>query len=172
MVSMPEQQVSRPDYLHTANLAVAYVQSQMIFGAANRPGDIISTGGVSRICVHDMRGQLTEKGVDDLPPADAVAVREVWARAYGCGNCGEQSAIAFMWLYNKGIRPLEWMRFTDADHAFVVVGRAWNKSFDWDVPNWGPSAVVCDPWKKRAYRAVDLKSVWPGCTPTITYRVT
>ncbi len=52
-----------------------------------------------------------------------------------------------------------------------MLGRAWDKSFDWDVPKWGPRAVVCDAWKRMAYPAVQLKTVWPGCVPTIWYRV-
>jgi hypothetical protein len=168
---MPDNQTTVPDYLHEADMAVQFVNTQMVLGAANRVWDILGTGGVSRICVHDMREQLTKAGIGDMPMNEAIMMREVAAQAFGCGNCGEQSAIAFMWLLRRGIRPLEWMRFTDADHAFVVIGRAWTSSLDWDVPKWGPFAVVCDPWKKKAYPADQLKSVWPGCTPTITYRV-
>src|SRR5262249_16454713 len=39
-----------------------------------------------------------------------------------CGNCGELSASAFMYLYNLGVRPLDFVALkVPADHAFVVI---------------------------------------------------
>ncbi len=53
-----------------------------------------------------------------------------------CGNCGEFSALAFMYLYDKGVRPIDWMSLVGGDHAFVVIGRE-SKSNANDVLTWG-----------------------------------
>jgi hypothetical protein len=62
-----------------------------------------------------------------------------------CGNCGEQAARVFMFLYDLGLRPLDYVIALPArvDHAFVVLGREYDTT-DWT--KWGKSAVVCDPW--------------------------
>lgn len=61
-----------------------------------------------------------------------------------CGNCGEFSALAFIYLYKKGVRPLDWMALVGGDHAFVVIGR--DNADANDYAHWGSNAVVCDPW--------------------------
>lgn len=65
------------------------------------------------------------------------------AKKNGCGNCGENSVVAFMFLYDMGVRPLDRMT-AHADHEFVVIGRKAGPVNDWK--KWGPEAVVCDPW--------------------------
>jgi len=65
----------------------------------------------------------------------------------GCGNCGEMTARAFIFLYDLGIRPLDFMvLISPADHAFVVIGRNGKSDNDNMGRNWGDAAVVCDPW--------------------------
>jgi hypothetical protein len=67
-----------------------------------------------------------------------------------CGNCGELSASAFMYLYHLGVRPLDYMVLKPpADHAFVVIGRPGSPRDDEFGRNWGKTAVVCDPWGAR-----------------------
>jgi hypothetical protein len=66
---------------------------------------------------------------------------------HGCGNCGELTARAFMYLYHLGVRPLDYMVLkAPADHAFVVIGRRGKPDDDEMGLNWGKDAVVCDPW--------------------------
>jgi len=83
------------------------------------------------------------------------------AEQFSCGNCGEQSAIAFMFLYEAGFHPLDRMRRTFADHAFVVIGRVKGSNPE-DYRTWGESAVVVDPWDKSFYRASDIPSKMYG----------
>ena len=69
---------------------------------------------------------------------------------WGVGNCGEQAAISFTELYNRGVRPLDYMWLTNRKHAFVVIGR---KSDSGEDPSaWGDEAVICDPWNNDAYQ--------------------
>lgn len=86
------------------------------------------------------------------------------------GNCNEQSIVAFMDLYDSGIRPLSWVHLDNGKHAFVVIGRK-PKSGN-NPANWGDDCVVCDPWANEAYflpadsGATILQTKW-GC-PTAT----
>ena len=67
-------------------------------------------------------------GVGSLEDIKALAKL---TERYGCGNCGELTALAFMFLFNKGIRPLDFMALSDpADHAFVVIGRGGSRADD------------------------------------------
>lgn len=67
------------------------------------------------------------------------------------GNCGEQSAVAFMLLAeanNNDVRGVYVERFAiskPGDHCFVVIGRE-RFSDPRDPSTWGENAVICDPW--------------------------
>src|SRR5215203_2643896 len=65
------------------------------------------------------------------------------------GNCNEQSIVAFMDLYDLGIRPISWMYLDNGRHAFVVIGRT--PKTDSNPASWGENCVVCDPWAGEAY---------------------
>ena len=79
---------------------------------------------------------------------DHIKIIAGLAETYGCGNCAEQAARAFLYLLSLGVVALDYMRLEGADHAFVVLGRrptapvAENDSW----LKWGDSAVVCDVW--------------------------
>jgi hypothetical protein len=75
---------------------------------------------------------------------DKIRIIANTARKNKCGNCGEFSALAFIYLYDLGVRPLDWMGLLGGDHAFVVIGRQAGKATDWK--KWGAAAVVCDAW--------------------------
>jgi hypothetical protein len=83
-------------------------------------------------------------GVQDV---DDIRILSGLADSFGCGNCGEMTARTFMFLYELGIRPLDFMVLINpADHAFVVIGRKASPDNDNVGRNWGKCAVVCDPW--------------------------
>jgi hypothetical protein len=94
------------------------------------------------------------------------------AKRFGCGNCGEQSAVAFMYLMQYRVSPLDYMAFTNLDHAFVVLGRP-KATDDSAVSTWGDLAVVCDPWKNEgiAYPAEYLQIQWPNGRPRSIFHV-
>ncbi len=86
----------------------------------------------------------------------------------GCGNCGENSIVTFMFLYDLGVRPIDRMT-AHADHEFVVIGRKAGPVNDWK--KWGPEAVVCDSWAQGfrdgkngsgTYAATRYESVMTG----------
>jgi hypothetical protein len=129
--------------LRAAQDAVAFVASQMTIGAGNKPDSQPDAAA----CVRFIRSTMVS--TDNFIPH--LALR---AMANGCGNCGEQAAIAFEFLRSKGMSPVNYMNLNDpngvAIHSFVVL------SFgdDGNVCDWGADAVICDPWDNgQAYPA-------------------
>jgi uncharacterized protein YkvS len=93
-------------------------------------------------------------GVENLQD---IQILSDLADQYGCGNCGELTAVTFIYLYNLSIRPLDFMALKPpADHAFVVIGRSGSDTDDSFGRNWDSNAVICDPW------ASELKAFFPG----------
>jgi hypothetical protein len=69
-----------------------------------------------------------------------------------CGNCSDQATVAFVYLYDRGVRPIDLMFLTNEKHAFVVIGR--EKESTTKPSTWGSAAIVCDPWNDEAYPLV------------------
>ena len=145
--------------LEDARAAVDYVIEKMTIGAANKPGDHFPLPGMPTGCVLAIRyfssDDTSNYSIDDPLPA-WLRSQAVKAEGAGCGNCGEQAALALQYLYdNKQVRTLDYMARTTADHAFVVIGRAANSKVE-DPSTWGPTAVVCDPWHEKSYLASEI----------------
>ncbi len=105
------------------------------------------------ICLYDDVRPTTRRlviGVSSM--IDQIRIIANESRQKKCGNCGEFSALAFIYLYDGGVRPLDWMALAGGDHAFVVIGR--ENAVVNDYANWGSKSVVCDPWG-RGFRSDD-----------------
>lgn len=127
-----------------AKEAVAHARLALTLGATNKWKDLLRTRGESMICVVASRGvEIAGEAEGGIPWLRAVAAK---AEHVGCGNCGENAAIAFMYLFERGIRPLDFMSGGDpVDHAFVLIGRPRSGAAS-DPKSWGTEAVICDPW--------------------------
>lgn len=102
---------------------------------------------------------------------DQLDVNAKWARLNGCGNCNEQSAVAFVYLRDLlKVRPLDWMAYSTGDlvgsHVFVVVGRtdgtpmADNSSITTsDINSWNESAVMCEAYEGEVYDYPTMKGL-------------
>ena len=97
-----------------AQAAVDYVKAKMTIGAGNKFGDIFETLGGSLVCIADEREaskdwqSLLQKDPDTgqvLFNDDYMRKVAALAEEKGCGNCGEQSATAFVYLLNRGSVP-------------------------------------------------------------------
>jgi hypothetical protein len=145
-------------YVDVAQEAVDYVKSKMTVGALNKVPDVWKSKGESIVCVLAERSvtkQYESVRIDHYLRFVAGA-----AEATGCGNCGEQSATAFVYLLDHGVRPPDWMALQDpGDHAFVVIGRLRN-SIESEPETWGDRAIVCDPWKGKVYSPRELRRMW------------
>lgn len=144
--------------------AVNYTTRQLNIGRGNSVMDNLSympiAAGVPLACVTIMR----------LVTPDAQTVAQIARRAesFGCGNCGEQAAVAIMYLHRRRIIPLDYMNLTNGDHAFVVIGRLGSSNVE-QVGTWGADAVICDPWSRQAYSAAEynhnMRSMSGGHNP-------
>ncbi len=153
--------------------AVRFVKGKMRFGAKNKVKDMWASKGESISCVDNLRDDL-DKYQDHLSKAyasnqTAVLERQAEYAAsaaahYGCGNCNEQAALAFIYLRDKGIFPIDWVDKENflpgfGGHSFVVIGRESGKIKPAD---WGESAVICDPHgEETAYPASQIEQYMP-----------
>ena len=161
--------------LAVAKEAVAWVKTAVPFGASNRGEDYVESwkknrkkiegpdpgvldrvlGGMTAFLplltganrAMQIKGEVTGTAAPDYL-SRFRQIYEITLRTKA-GNCNEQSITAFVWLLDRGVRPLAWMHLTTGKHAVVVVGR---KPGSGDDPSkWGDTAVVCDPWAGEAY---------------------
>lgn len=151
-----------------AQQAVIHARS-VIWMAGNQGLDVALSLGGSAVCVVSSR--LASQDAPSTPRLERIRQWAARAAANHCGNCAEFAAVAFVYLEKQpNIRPLEFMRFSNGDHMYVVVGRAVGTAVT-NPAMWGRLAVVCDPWKNASYPAAELGRVWPGKIPDRYYPV-
>jgi hypothetical protein len=125
---------------------------------------VFGSFGGSLLCVPAIRSvELPGEMTTELKFIRATAAK---AEHVGCGNCGENAALAFVHLLDRAVRPLDYMEGGEIDHAFVVVGRPAGSS-PGDPRTWGADAVVCDPWHEEggAYPASEFGArMYKGAT--------
>jgi hypothetical protein len=149
---------SPADYRKLAQEALLYVQGRVTVGSGNKLSDLLSSLGDSFICVAAGRSVTNEYSTANMERFLRLVAGA--AEANGCGNCGELSAMAFVYLMDKGVLPLDWMRLQKpGDHMFVVLGRS-EGSDDKNPTTWGTAAIVCDPWKGEVYTPDMIMSKW------------
>lgn len=159
------------DNLADAREAVQYVKSKVTLGAANNPLKLQS-GPISQLKA--MGGLLRVRAAEDkdmdalfINPADVLRVAQSWAanaEKYGAGNCGEQSAMAYLRLRSRGVFPIDWAQFTSKDHAFVIVGRTNSTNYTIDTLTQQPffnDVVICDAYWNRCDYWSKLLSDYP-----------
>jgi hypothetical protein len=152
-------------YLSAAVIANEYVKKKMTIGASNklRPdfwrawqcsGSLIQTGEMREYVDREVRAAFDTDPNPVLSNIDyRLRAHRIYleksaegAEKFGCGNCGEQSALAFVYLRNQKTFPLDWMEVNNYEHAFVIIGR--KRGSDASNPaTWGNEAVICDPWR-------------------------
>ena len=139
--------------------AVAYVKSKLRFGPANNPlklqPDLVSQLKAMGALLRTRDGEDKSLADGFVNPADSLRVAQAFAdnaERYGGGNCGEHAASAYLWLRRNGVFPIDWIKFTNKDHSFVVIGRSdAGKYTPRDIPKqpWFPDAVICDAYFGR-----------------------
>lgn len=163
--------------------AVRYANEKMDIGASNKFSiSIMDVTYTKYRCVEESRARVTKDlaGLQKLRArtgqsvswADQLDESAFWARTLGCGNCGEYSALAFVYLRDVlKVRPLDWMEYGNFTHAFVIVGRdsgtaptADDEAFEAPaIGKWNDSLVMCDAYYNKvldygqAVRVLGLK---------------
>lgn len=147
-----------------ARAAIEHVREHIEYGAANRWDDLVASGGRSIMCVLSTRVAFYAAGDDLKSPIwlngrvpDDLFKRAVLATVGGCGNCGEQSAVAFVFLFDRRVSPIHYMLKGDGSHAFIAIGVD-SRANEMNPSTWGKGAVVCDPWNNVAYPANEIQS--------------
>ena len=133
--------------------AVKHTQRVLPHGAANL------TGGPSD--KHERVQALWEEAKHNTEIASADMRRRTeigsqLARKHGVGNFGEQASVAYMYLIERitsAMLPVSFClipKSKEGNHSFVVIGpcQAGRKE---TVLQWGPEAVICDPWLCQAW---------------------
>ena len=122
--------------------------------------------------VHDDADLVRAAGISpDSVPNLYLMVRNVLASGTAYGNCMEQAALAFVYLYEAGVAPLDYMCFTARkkdkkgrplyDHAWLVIGLDADAELN-DLRTWGDDAVWCDPWQMKDGRAFKISDLVAG----------
>ena len=137
--------------LEHARQAVLQTAAALPSGAGNRLEDVPLRNNIS--C--NVLRVFTDKDNDNSIKSELERLADR-ARKMGCGNCDEQSAVAYMILKTKGVKPLDWVKLKDCgDHAFVLIGMPHKNlvtkgnRHDFvqeDLKEWGSRVVVCDAW--------------------------
>ena len=146
--------VARSTILNTGREAVRYTKSKVRW-STKHASDIVFSGLSSPFKVSAMRDredELLEKITKDYGKASSIclvsiAIRAKAAEEHGVGNCGENAAVAFMWLYlnRPSMRPLDYCDRPSGDHAFVVIGSPVMPRIG-NHEKWWKQGVVCDPF--------------------------
>jgi hypothetical protein len=148
--------------------AVKYAQKVMDIGSDNRLPQAYWGFPARKMCVTEMRDHVEKELAElrrlrlqmkqDVGWKDQLEASASWAKLMGCGNCGEYSALAFVYLRDVlKARPLDWMEYNNMQHAFVIVGRdsgtaptASNELFyPPAIGKWNTSCIMCDAYYDR-----------------------
>ena len=144
-------------YLVHANAVLAQVEARMKSGTGtdNKFWHNVKTGPfgafVNKMAIWEVARQENAylKAMNRNDAGAVIGARAQAAQNMGAGNCGEQAALAFWYLQQRGVRPLDLVHFTDRDHAFVVLGSRVDIT-PTNFVQWSVDSVVCDPWSGRA----------------------
>lgn len=178
-MASPQIVTSAATNLNAAIQTELAVRKKMDIGSSNKFADNLVSLTLPVWCVaktrdeiqKDLKGQSGAIKREGLDPRKAIV--ETWARHardMGCGNCGEQSAMAFVQLRDVWrVSPLEWMQVGNWTHGFVVIGRL-SVTDPARIGTWNPEAVVCDPWKNYARPARDARYL-VGSPIEVIYRI-
>lgn len=158
--------IKSEDFPRFAEGARAYTKSALSLGPANQGFHPVSGAQIAyqRLWLTDDKKASgnSESGVNEA--------REVknYAEKLQTGNCTEHASVAFMWLYDRGIKPIfllgydcRTMGLVGSNHMFVAVGLDqsvgnFTMGLTADHPHAGrDKSWICDPWRDITYKAID-----------------
>lgn len=144
-----------------ARAAVTYAR-MAVPNLGNKGEDIVRTLGGSWLGVQIERFKFKHDGKKYPTMLDACRATAEYAKTAGVGNCGEVSAIAFIYLHDSQVRPLDWISVQNGDHNFVLIGRDMQNTAIQST--WGKRCALCDPWNKLSGSAVDVSPTELSCS--------
>lgn len=133
--------------------AYYFVTRTVVYGASNRPEDIIYTNLSVYKQVRDMR--------ENIKPSDSYvgAIREgaIKALAYRAGNCAEQTYLTVLYLLSRECYSLHLISFISGDHIFTAIGLNDDSDLHQQT-NIPPEAIILDFWKHDIYLATEFRN--------------
>ena len=144
--------------LSAAIAAMSYTASKLKVGHTNVLADALKTPvrqlqAMNRIL--PMRREI-DQAIEDRYVSDDDVFRTVQINAekaekFGTGNCEEQASTAFMHLLRMNSVAVDYCRWKEGKHAFVLVGRRGEKTTKGKITEfpWFEDAVICDPQDRR-----------------------
>jgi hypothetical protein len=163
-------------YLSEATLAVAEVKAKTPLGTYNQVRDTTRQLRMLPFRIL-MRGAQVLRENEEVAklPSDASYERKIEILAEAgrrgmSGNCSEMAAIAFLFLRDRGTRPLDFMCFHGKDHAFVILGRPASSAAG-DFSSWAGQSVVCDALRGESGIATKLEDWWHYTKCASLYRM-
>lgn len=152
-------------YLAEAKLAVTDVKQWTPLGTYNQIRDTTRQPLMLPVRIMMRGAQVLRENLEVkklAPDASYERKIEILAEAGRrgmSGNCSELAAMAFLFLRDRGTRPLDFMCFNGKDHAFVILGRP-SGSVVADFSSWADKSVVCDALRGEAGIATKLEEWW------------
>jgi hypothetical protein len=136
-------------------------------------------GRLEQVWLVTPESEMPADPIDEWPTTALVHRLARAAEQSGAGLSGEQAAVAFAYLLQRGVRPLHFMHAVGREHAFVVIGRhppeeeverddlgddqyggllvtPTEAASETGPESWGADAAICDPWSGMAYRQPEL----------------
>jgi hypothetical protein len=157
--------------LSAAVSAMAYTAGKLRIGHTNVVSDALKTPAreieaLNRIL--PMRREI-DKAIDDRFVADEDVFRTVQiiaekAEKYATGNCEEQASTAFMYLLRLNKVNVDYCRWKQGKHAFVIVGRQGETTTKGSITEfpWFQDAVICDPQDRQCGYWSALVGTYPA----------
>jgi hypothetical protein len=96
----------------------------------------------------------------------SFAALRFWDEPPRSGNCEELSWLAFKYIYEHRVRPVDLVEVEDpGGHGFVVVGQttgpsAGDHTYPKSFAEWDDTAWICDPWANIACPARNYEAQW------------
>jgi len=164
--------LSHPELISAARSAIDYVRTNVRYRGLNTPGGWIRNPTeanqkvIARLYSLYVGSQRDAEYKGGFNGEYYVNELDKLAKLTNTGNCSELSAVAFNFLKDKGVRPIDYFGvFRGAwNHAFVIINRDAGTPLS-NFRDWTNSAVLCDPLYDRFADAGFLASWYPRCLP-------
>lgn len=157
-------EVNGKSYLQWAREAVVYARTECPLGAANNQLDVLRAKQVNQ------QKELLEKTAEwqvatDIHSGMELAVRPMTvkdvchaaekAADIRASNCVGLSCLAYQYLVQNQVTPLEIVNFQDGNHMLILLGRKSHYPPVLSVESGLKidSCIICDPWANKVYRS-------------------
>jgi hypothetical protein len=144
----------KAEYLQAAQDACDHTYLICPLGSANRPNGKCKESAYSALIKAKSNfskqvGTILSNNSHTLPHRHFKIIQLLAqiAKEAQAGNCQEMAAVAFLFLLEKKILPLEIVN--TPNHTFVVLGRDPATPIH-DPELWNEEALICDPWNRQA----------------------